>query len=258
MSTETENILAEGRRENYTVTPRGIDFTPACQRDEWLAVVHDLCGKYEATGRVHVRVMFLLGDALAFGERQFGEEFAQAIEDTRRALGITAKTAINASYVAARVSSSRRRETLTLAHHEAVASLADEAQGAMLDLAERESMTVADLRNHIARAALTEADKAALAAQTEKAVDDMSAAEIKRRLKAHAEGKPVKDEAIIDRNSEESIRHAAEIVSTWLAAHELDDFAAARRKLWLAALTPLADAERKLRAPLNPKKKGEK
>lgn len=252
-TTENHSILVPGRRINFTVTTRGIDFTPACLRDEWLDIVKQLCGTYEATGRVHVRIMFSLGDALAFGERQFGEEFAQAIEDTRRALGITAKTASNAAYVAAKVESSRRRENLTLSHHEAVASLDAAGQDATLALAEREKMTVAELRNHVARMALTEADKATIAAQTEKPVEDMSASEIKRRLREASEGKPVKNELIVDLNSEEGVKHAAVAVGEWLALQNLDDFSTERRAAWLRALTPLADAETKLRTPLNEK-----
>ena len=65
-------------------------------------------------------VMWWIGDWLRFGERKYGETYAQAIEATGYAEG----TLKNAKYVAERFSeTSRRRDDLSFGHHQAVAAL---------------------------------------------------------------------------------------------------------------------------------------
>lgn len=69
-------------------------------------------------------IQWWLGDALKFGERKYGEMYAQALEETDYAYGSLA----NMAYVAGRVDVSRRREDLSFAHHQAVAPLSPEEQ----------------------------------------------------------------------------------------------------------------------------------
>jgi hypothetical protein len=90
-------------------------------------------------------VNWLLGDWLAYGERNFGEMYTQAIELT----GMEYQTLANIVWVAKRVEPSRRRETLSWAHHETVASLKPAEQDKWLGEAESEGMTRNRLRSRL-------------------------------------------------------------------------------------------------------------
>lgn len=97
--------------------------------EQWVA-----CGNFvkSANGAVH----FWIGDWLNYGERQFGETYAQAIDET----GYDYGTLANDKWVASRIEKSRRRENLSFAHHYSVADLEDEEQEELLDRAEVEKL----------------------------------------------------------------------------------------------------------------------
>ncbi len=69
-------------------------------------------------------IQWWIGDALRFGERRYGETYAQALEETDYEYGSLA----NMAYVAGKVEVSRRRENLSFAHHQVVAPLPPEEQ----------------------------------------------------------------------------------------------------------------------------------
>jgi hypothetical protein len=143
------SILDAGSFEFYSVSEHGIKFKPGTPRDTWLYVVNQLTTMFESSHRLHIRVMFLLGDALTFGEAAYGEEFAQAIDLTRKVLQLSEKTIKNASWICSSIDPSRRRETLTFSHHEVVAPLDPEEQSEFLDQAESENLTVSALKKII-------------------------------------------------------------------------------------------------------------
>jgi hypothetical protein len=143
------SIIDQGSFEFYSVSEHGIQFKPGTPQDTWLNVVHQLTTMFESSHRLHVRVMFLLGDALTFGEAAYGEEYAQAIDLTRKVLQLSEKTIKNASWICASIAPSLRRETLTFSHHEVVAPLDPEEQSEFLDQAESENLTVFALKRLI-------------------------------------------------------------------------------------------------------------
>ena len=96
-------------------------------------------------------IHFWIGDWLAYGERTYGETYAQASEAT----GYAVKTLQNDVYVAQAVEPSRRRESLTHAHHSAVAALTAAQQDAILSRADAESLTVDETRRAALRARAT-------------------------------------------------------------------------------------------------------
>ena len=63
--------------------------------------------------------MFIIGDALRYGERRWGETYAQVMDAT----GMAYQTLANAKWVASRVPVQRRRTELSWSHHAEVASL---------------------------------------------------------------------------------------------------------------------------------------
>jgi hypothetical protein len=85
-----------------------------------------------------------LGDWLVFGERKF-LRYRDAIDAT----GLDYQTLRNYAAVARRFPLSRRRDTLSLQHHGAVAALDEEAQDRWLDLAAANGWSLHALRDHL-------------------------------------------------------------------------------------------------------------
>jgi len=83
-----------------------------------------------------------LGDWIRYGNTKFGERYARAASIT----GYDAQTLMNMVYVASRFDISRRRENLSWSHHEALASLDEQAQEYWLDHAGESRLSVSDLR----------------------------------------------------------------------------------------------------------------
>lgn len=83
--------------------------------------------------------LYLLGQALVFGKKVYGEEYAQVMDATRYSV----KTAQNAQWVVESVK--EWHPNLSFSHHEKVAMLSPEAQVELLEEAEREGLTVSKL-----------------------------------------------------------------------------------------------------------------
>lgn len=96
----------------------------------------------ETLGRINRASGWWIGDWLNFGERAYGESYSQAMDAT----GLSYGTLANYASVAKRVESSRRRESLTFAHHQEVAALPAREQDEYLQQAEREGLSKAKLR----------------------------------------------------------------------------------------------------------------
>ena len=92
---------------------------------------------------------WMIGDWLNFGERKYGERYAQALEMGR----YDYVTLRKCSWVCRHVPPERRRPSsvLSFKHHEVITPLEPEEQEEMLDLAERESLTVEELRYEVKR-----------------------------------------------------------------------------------------------------------
>jgi len=82
------------------------------------------------------------GDYINFGEKRYGEVYAQALEESDYAYG----TLANASYISRQFEFSRRRENLPLCFHQEVASLKPEDQDKLLNECEQEGWTQRELR----------------------------------------------------------------------------------------------------------------
>jgi len=100
-------------------------------------------------------VMWWLGDWVRFGERKYGEKYAQEIDAT----GYDYQTIVNAANVAQKFSeSNRRRLNVSWSHHAEVAGFkSTQEQDAWLDRAEAESWSRNELRSAIKREKFLEA-----------------------------------------------------------------------------------------------------
>lgn len=86
------------------------------------------------------RCMRDAGQCLLFGERKYGEKYAQVIDSMR----YSPKTLQNATWVVKSVK--HWHDTLSFAHHEVVAALPPKAQEEMLTIADKEGLTVSKLK----------------------------------------------------------------------------------------------------------------
>lgn len=142
---------APGKSAVLPVAPEGIEWT-ACS----LSVV-DAEMSYERVEEIIWRVRgardataWWLGDLLRFAESRWGEKYAQAMDATGLSYGRLA----NIVSTCERVSDARRREDLSFAHHEAVASLEPAEQIEWLEAAAKSSWTEAQLREALREAAV--------------------------------------------------------------------------------------------------------
>lgn len=86
-----------------------------------------------------------MGDACNFGERKYGEQYAQAVSDT----GYSQQTLWTCAWVARAFPYERRRPRLSYSHHRLLAGLPEDDQEHYLDLAETEELAVTDLRERL-------------------------------------------------------------------------------------------------------------
>ena len=120
---------------SFHLSKNGLEALGSPSFDDWVK-----CGDFlkNANGAVH----FWIGDWLRYGEKKYGETYAQAIDQT----GYDYLTLSNDKWVASRIDPSRRRDTLSFSHHQEVADLAPEEQDKMLDEAEDKSLNRTDFR----------------------------------------------------------------------------------------------------------------
>ena len=120
-------------------TPVGLEIHRALTWEEYEAIGAFLDMADEA-------IKWWWGDWLAYGERTYGETYAQAAAIAKREV----KTMQNYAYVASNVTVSRRREDLSWTHHAAVASRTPDEQSRLLALAADEGLSSKDLAAHAA------------------------------------------------------------------------------------------------------------
>lgn len=93
-------------------------------------------------GHVTRAVRWWLGDWWHYGDHHYGERAAQALDGETFAY----QTFANAAWVCGKIEPSRRRETLSFAHHAEVAALEPDEQDELLADAEAENWTRPQLR----------------------------------------------------------------------------------------------------------------
>jgi hypothetical protein len=85
-----------------------------------------------------------IGDMLEAADRQYGERYAQAIPE-----GMSPATLRSYQWVSSRVPPANRRPSLSWSHHRAVSALPPVEQASLLDQAESEGWSVAELGRRV-------------------------------------------------------------------------------------------------------------
>jgi N6-adenosine-specific RNA methylase IME4 len=114
------------------LAPSGLEY------DDWEGIGTVLSA---AEGAVH----WWIGDWLNYGERKWGEMYAQAMDETQ----FSYKTLAADAWVSQSVQFSRRRENLSWSHHREVAALEPQEQDYWLDQAENQDWTRNELRRQV-------------------------------------------------------------------------------------------------------------
>ncbi len=136
-SEPTGLILAS---EQFSFTPTGLIVKGEPDYETWEQVGQQL-------SYIERAVHWWIGDWINYGERRYGEMYSQALEET----GFTYETLRNDKWVANKIELSCRHDNLSFSHHQEVASLPPEAQKRWLDKAEKESLSVRELRHQVKR-----------------------------------------------------------------------------------------------------------
>lgn len=116
---------------------------------EWRKATSEACEFWEHTGKAHMQAAFILGDLLVHGDEHFHDTYGDAIDATREYVRITTAKLMRWMRIAKQIEPMRRRDLLTLGHHEEVAPLVPQLQEKYLQLAIDENMTVKELRTKI-------------------------------------------------------------------------------------------------------------
>jgi len=103
--------------------------------ETWEAIGHQLIASTKA-------MPWWIGDWLNYGEKTYGERYAQAIEMT----GLSYQHLSDLKWVANAVPPSERSENLSWTHHRAVAHLTKVKRSELLARAESEKLSSADLK----------------------------------------------------------------------------------------------------------------
>lgn len=123
---------------NGALTTTGMTLPEGLPFDRWSEIGQQL-------QTVERSVRWWIGDWLAYGERTYGETYAQAIEATGRSYSDLSDMA----YVASNIAISERSENLSWSHHAAVAPLEPEARRTWLTAAEENDWSTRELRDQI-------------------------------------------------------------------------------------------------------------
>ena len=126
------------QNQQVAFSATGMTFAPGMDYDTWAAIG-------ETLQAMEMAVQFALGDWINYGERAYGEKYAQALLETGRSSG----TLRNYAWVAAHIHPSRRNDKVTFTHHVAVASLTPEYQTKFLAIAAQTQMSSRELKHAV-------------------------------------------------------------------------------------------------------------
>lgn len=232
--------------EWFDVDESSIVFRMNTPENIWLEVTRLALDAYEHTHSTHCRMMAKVADCLNYGERNYGEQWSNVLDDARKFLRVQQKSISNAMHTFSKIAPENRHvDTLSLTHHELVAGIDNkELQAKLLQQAEDEEMSTSDFKNVVARARLTDEDKKLIATQTSQDPEELTSKDIKALIKRAKRGDTGTPEvkAVIDLESDEGILHAIDKATERLKSYDFAEMPVPAQKKWTAAIVELAEA----------------
>ena len=130
------NTLVIDGNKKFTLSETGIEFHADLTKHEWIELGEKLA-------RVGKSIGFIIGDWINYGEKQWGQMYAEAIEKT----GFDYGTLRVYAHVARRVELLLRNNNLDFIHHSVIAKLkSPDDQKKWLDAAEKHKLSARRLR----------------------------------------------------------------------------------------------------------------
>lgn len=130
-----ESLIRTG---SVNLTPVGLTIVESIPYEDWIDLMKTLV-------RLETAFQFAIGDALIYGEAQYGEKYSQAMDAT----GLSYQSLANMVWVSKHVPIVNRVSDLSWTHHRVIASIDQCDQRAMLEWARDKSLSAADLQQHL-------------------------------------------------------------------------------------------------------------
>jgi hypothetical protein len=121
-----------------SVTDIGLQFNQDIEYDQWLRLMATL-------QQLTTAFQFAIGDALNYGQKRYGEKYAQAMDAT----GCAYQSLANWSWVASRVPITNRVAGISWTHHRLVAHVGTEQQKQLLESAKSRGISVTDFEKEL-------------------------------------------------------------------------------------------------------------
>lgn len=121
-----------------SVTDVGLEFKRDIEYDQWLTLMATL-------QQLSTAFQFAIGDALNYGQKRYGEKYAQAMDAT----GCAYQSLANWSWVASNVPIDNRVAGLSWTHHRLVAHLGTAEQKAILESAKSRGVPVTEFEREL-------------------------------------------------------------------------------------------------------------
>lgn len=132
------NELTQFDNRKYSLTQTNAEFDESMTYDEWVK-----CGSMIGSV-VRISPKWIV-DWLNFGERKYGEMYAQALDAT----GLDIETLKKLNAVGKRIEKSHWHPLLTVSHHQEVMYLEPKEQDRLLELAEKNNWSKSRLREEV-------------------------------------------------------------------------------------------------------------
>ncbi|CAB4145085.1 hypothetical protein UFOVP657_36 [uncultured Caudovirales phage] len=120
------------------VTDVGLEFRRDIEYDQWLTLMATL-------QQLSTAFQFAIGDALNYGQKRYGEKYAQAMDAT----GCAYQSLANWSWVATNVPIDNRIAGLSWTHHRLVAHVGTSEQKLILESAKSRGLSVTDFEKEL-------------------------------------------------------------------------------------------------------------
>jgi len=120
------------------VTDVGLEFRRDIEYDQWLTLMSTL-------QQLSTAFQFAIGDALNYGQKRYGEKYAQAMDAT----GCAYQSLANWSWVATNVPIDNRIAGLSWTHHRLVAHVGTSEQKLILESAKSRGLSVTDFEREL-------------------------------------------------------------------------------------------------------------
>ena len=121
-----------------SVTDVGLEFKKDIEYDQWLRLMATL-------QQLSTAFQFAIGDALNYGQKRYGEKYAQAMDAT----GCAYQSLANWSWVANNVPIDNRVAGLSWTHHRLVAHIGTSEQKAILESAQLRGISVTEFEKEL-------------------------------------------------------------------------------------------------------------